>query len=958
MKIFLLTILTGLLLTWEIAAQPFIHPGCLSTSNDIVRMRTKVQANAQPWKASWDRLISNSRAQLSYNPRPQAIICRGGSCAGMGLAENYILMAYDAAAAYQCALRYQISGDTNYANKSIQIMDAWADTCTNITGSTDALLALGGQGYQWACAGELMRDYEPWIKSGGLGRFQNWLLTRFYPGCSGFLKYHNGTCDTHYWANWDLFAMNALIAIGVFCDRRDIYNEAINYFKTGIGNGAANKFIWFVHPGYLGQWQESGRDQGHTVLGPILLGVFCEIAWNQGDDLYGYATNLFLTGAEYVAKYNISPLTNNVPYVTYFNCDYVIQTQISSAARGNIRPGWDLIYNHYVNRRGLSAPFTSLMAAQVRPEGGGGNYGSTSGGYDQLGFTTLTHTLDPIPLSAIPAPNNLRADVYNNSVVLSWWGSARATSYSIKRGTSHNGPFVTIVNNLPDNNLSFTDVGLSHGTTYYYVVSSIVDGVETKDSQPIAVTPNRRLSGTIIGSSGSYKNAGATKEHVFDNCFGTYFDAESANGQWVGLDLGISNIISQIAYCPRAGSGSRMVGGQFQAANVPDFSSGVVTLYTITSAPPDNTLTVQNIYNARAFRYVRYLSPNNGWGNVAEIQFFGAPPASTPPPAPRNLKASAGNWQSSLSWSMTETAMSFNIKRAMKSGGPYTAIATNIVALTFTDIGLTNGETYYYVVSARNEFGESENSVEVSVTPGVPIPRTLIPSGAKWRYFANTNDPGTAWRNNLYNDNNWSEGYARLGYGNDGESTKIQNNGQWTTYFRHQFYISDPAKVISLDGRITRDDAAVVFLNGTEIWRDTNFADGEITYQTPALSSITGSDETNWLSFAVQPSHLITGWNVIAAEVHNSSLTSSDIGFDFELTANVIVPLQPRLQVDFLQGGSVKISWSKDAVFFKLYSTPNIGTQRWSPVTNEIILSNDLWQTIVFPELNCFYCLK
>ena len=69
-------------------------------------------------------LVANSHAQLSYTPNPQGLICRGGACAGMGYSENYMIMANDAHAAYQCALRYQISGDTNYANKSVQIMDA------------------------------------------------------------------------------------------------------------------------------------------------------------------------------------------------------------------------------------------------------------------------------------------------------------------------------------------------------------------------------------------------------------------------------------------------------------------------------------------------------------------------------------------------------------------------------------------------------------------------------------------------------------------------------------------------------------------------------------------------------------------------------------------------------------------------------------------------------------------
>ncbi len=75
-----------------------------------------------------------------------------------------------------------------------------------------------------------------------------------------------------------------MLAIGVLCDRQDIYDEAMSYYKTGQGNGAGLQAVYHVHPGYLGQWQESGRDQGHCTLGIGLAGAFHEMAWNQGDD--------------------------------------------------------------------------------------------------------------------------------------------------------------------------------------------------------------------------------------------------------------------------------------------------------------------------------------------------------------------------------------------------------------------------------------------------------------------------------------------------------------------------------------------------------------------------------------------------------------------------------------------------------------------------------------------------
>jgi hypothetical protein len=123
-------------------------------------------------------------------------------------------------------------------------------------------------------------------------------------------------------------------------------------------------------------------------MGIAIMGAICEMAWKQGDDLYGYDNNRFLAGCEYVAKYNLG---GDVPYKPYAN-DKGTSQEISAAARGTVRPGWELVYNHYVKRKGLAAPYTTKMAEKARPEGGGD--GAVSGGYDQLGFGTLTATLD------------------------------------------------------------------------------------------------------------------------------------------------------------------------------------------------------------------------------------------------------------------------------------------------------------------------------------------------------------------------------------------------------------------------------------------------------------------------------------------------------------------------------------------------------------------------------------
>lgn len=370
-----------------------IHPGMLHSAADFTRMTTEVNAGAEPWLSGWNKLLANPHSSSSYvMSGPVATIVRGTP--SNGAPENYITACRDAAAAYQNALRWKINGDVACGNKAIQIMNAWATTCTLIDGDSNRALAAGLQGYQWANAAEIMRSYSGWAAA-DFTNFKNFLLNVYYPVSYQFLTTHYNTCNTHYWLNWDMSNLCTVLAIGILCDDTSKINYALNYYiHSGVGNGYIGRVTYASYSNGMAQPQEAGRDQGHDTMLVPMLGTFCQMAYNQGQNLFDYnpwsAVNPPLLGAsEYIACYNINT-TNTVPYTAYNNCDNVNQTVISSTARGTIRPGWELIYNYYVKQKGRTAAYSTQFAATVRPEGGGGDYGTTSGSYDQLGFGTLT----------------------------------------------------------------------------------------------------------------------------------------------------------------------------------------------------------------------------------------------------------------------------------------------------------------------------------------------------------------------------------------------------------------------------------------------------------------------------------------------------------------------------------------------------------------------------------------
>ncbi|MEU6194967.1 alginate lyase family protein [Streptomyces sp. NPDC047061] len=379
-----------------VAAGAFAHPGLLHTRTDLARMAAKVKAGAAPYTAGFARLTANRHAQSGWQARPQAVVYRGS-----GTPENYSILYNDIHAAYQNALRHHVTGESAYADTAVAVLNAWSATLTAVNGSADRFLAAGLYGYQFANAAELVRDHGDFE----LARFQEMLSKIFGAVSDDFLVRHNNAVVSNYWTNWDLANMACVLATGVFCDDRAQVARAVDYFKHGAGLGAIKNAIPVVDDdvdadeGGLGEWLEAGRDQGHALLGVGLMGTFCEMAWNQGIDLYGYDDSRFLKGAQYVAKWNLG---GQVPFTASTRRKGAVGgwsgSETVTAAAGvdpsMIRPIWAMIANHYTKRRGLPATYVTRIAAKAAPEGGGGDYGPNSGGYDQLGFGTLTFTRD------------------------------------------------------------------------------------------------------------------------------------------------------------------------------------------------------------------------------------------------------------------------------------------------------------------------------------------------------------------------------------------------------------------------------------------------------------------------------------------------------------------------------------------------------------------------------------
>lgn len=398
----------------------FVHLGMFHTEADFERVVEKVYAGAEPWATGYKLLSENSHSSTTYFPNPVVNLIRGGNSAEQPLPDNYSVAMNDAAAAYQNGLMYNIllrmrtPEDTVqaelHAAAAVNILNSWANTCTEITGNSNVSLAAGIYGHQFANAAELVRDFEGWDEA-EFETFKTWLKNVFLSLSMDFLDRHHGTCGTHYWANWDLANILNVMSVGVLCDDVETYSYAIDYLMNGVGNGQLIKTINYFHAPAsnddiaLGQCQESGRDQGHAMLCIGLLGNIATIAGNQGEDVWGYNDNAILKGAEYAAKFNFAQL--DVPFTAYTrlydkDCKEDVMTEVADdEGRGGKRPIWELLYAHYTSTEGIAARYLKMARFANYPEGGGGDYGPNSGGYDALGFGTLMYAID----EGIPTAN-------------------------------------------------------------------------------------------------------------------------------------------------------------------------------------------------------------------------------------------------------------------------------------------------------------------------------------------------------------------------------------------------------------------------------------------------------------------------------------------------------------------------------------------------------------------------
>ncbi|MGG4398215.1 hypothetical protein ABEX25_28495 [Paenibacillus thiaminolyticus] len=348
-------------------------------------------------------------------------------------------------------------------------------------------------------------------------------------------------------------------------------------------------------------------------------------------------------------------------------------------------------------------------------------------------------TTPSVPPS-VPTINWIQA---GNKTVTLEWGSTGAKSYHVKRATSPGGPYAMLAPNVKDT--AFTDKSVTNGITYYYVVSAVNEAGESAHSGEKSIRPTATkytgglLDGLTLKAGASLANSTESVRVLTDNNASSTYRVNA--GKFVWHTFSAPAEITAIIVNKYAGNNAVI---EFYDADdhlllsyKPIVNDGIESL----PVPISNVKTV-------------VLKPTGSYSTIAEWNVFAVP--SFPPSVPAINWVYGGDQTVTLEWGSTG-AKAYHVKRATSPGGPYAMLAANVKDTAYTDKAVTNGVTYYYVVSAVNEVGESAHSGEKSIRPNATKYTGGLLDGLTLKAGASLANPTESVR--VLTDNNASSTY-------------------------------------------------------------------------------------------------------------------------------------------------------------------------------------------------------
>ncbi|MEX0685307.1 MAG: alginate lyase family protein [Balneolales bacterium] len=348
-------------------AQPLSERGLLNTPEHLEFIHQQVNNNEEPWTSGYKAI----KSYLDHEPQPfQHYIDPAAHQGSPGDIMQPILRA-DSEAAYGSALHWVVTRDEAHAKKAIEILNAWSWKIESIHPWEDGPLSTS---YNWPrmmyAADIIRKTYDGWSEE-DQEQFARVLRSIVWPGSAG------RAIDKDNKNNWRSHAVHNRLTIAVYLEDEEWFSEAIFILKDQIAS--------YCYPS--GQSIETVRDMYHSQMGIGAMVTAAEIAWNQGVDVYSYLNNRLLRCVEWHIPHIMGlenadwPDTFDSPFYAPDNQridgDYVVKWERRVPVRrgrfdqpravGRALHFYEIVHNHYHNRKGLDTPNTEKMLLEKSP---------------------------------------------------------------------------------------------------------------------------------------------------------------------------------------------------------------------------------------------------------------------------------------------------------------------------------------------------------------------------------------------------------------------------------------------------------------------------------------------------------------------------------------------------------------------------------------------------------------
>jgi len=708
-------------------SKTFIHPGIPFTKSDLDLLKANILK--EPWKSAYAALANDSRSQLTYTMR--------GPCVEVGRSPdiNRNQWMTDMVAIHNLAFMWYFTGNTAYAKKATDMLDAWATTNT-IWSGIENHLDIGDYAQYWGAGADILRGTYPGWTSANTTHVKNYFANVLFPTSwvPAPLRDHNKGA----------IMLKIALAASAFCDDSLKWEQSIECFRLDAGGGLRCSYA-------NGEVADAGRDDHWYGQAEAL--IWCgEVAYKQGIDMFSELDRRLLAIGELYNHYAINPTgLAFIPIGGYSTYYYNWGLATGARHQGMLN---NIIQGAYSVRKGIPTPWSDQMRSLV-------GEGAFSFMYYKSADTTTTPPLVPIPYATVETDTCLtNLDIGSTPIIgnalykdglwtVTEGGTSLANSlnYTFKPVSGN----AAIIAKVESKTLAGSTVGVmireSLDVNGKYVTINLpgTSGATSSASGPYTSKATTHSGPSIpwwvkVERIGYRLFAYHSPDGINWSSNGIYYMDVPAGNYYIGL-YSLSNntsqsnttVFSHVSVTNSIPSDAPVIRSVRQLnlkKNTPftytTVASGSSVRYKATTLPAGlslDTLTgvISGIPTTLSNMIVT-LTATNGFGQGSAVLVFKVSNNGAPATISTITATVSNATKINLTWTSVLYATSYTVKRSLSATGPFEVVQAGLTGTSYLDPAPVPEVKNYYVVSSFAGDLESADSKVVynSVPPAIP----------------------------------------------------------------------------------------------------------------------------------------------------------------------------------------------------------------------------------------------